>query len=317
MAIRRAVCQQCDSQTVRLQVRAPDLEYACKPGEFELVCCAACGHVFADPMPEPDQIADLYPPTYYTVNPDSPLYLRGFVYRGKIRRDVNRLFKWFKKRQPNAVLDIGCGDGARLLEIARRSAQRIDITGMDLMFDQTVRDRGAEAGMHLIEGNVEADLESLEAERYDFVIMSQLVEHLRQPRATIQRLASRLAPRARVLIETPQFGGGLDYRLFKGRDWGGYHIPRHLHLFSQQSLAQMVRDCGFRIVEQGGLPSPGFWIISLRNRLGLSSARRSRSCFEFLHFANLFVVGALTALDLLRLAFGADTSNQYLLAEKI
>ncbi len=266
-------------------------------------------------MPAARDMLGLYPPTYYTINPDSPLYLHGFVYRAKIRRDVDRLMTMLTPRPPQSVLDIGCGDAARLIELAKRGLQTIDLVGMDLMFEDRIRDRADQAGVHLIQGNIESDLKALEDRRYEFVIMSQLIEHLRRPKDALLRLRAKLVSGAQLLIETPQLGGGMDYRLFNKRYWGGYHIPRHLHLFSRRSLAATLRQCGYHVIDQGNLPSPGFWIISLRNWLGLSSARRGRSIFEILHFANPAVVGAFTAVDLLRVTLGQSTSNQYLLAQ--
>ena len=74
-----------------------------------------------------------------------------------------------------------------------------------------------------------------------------------------------------------------------------------------------AESVGYRVVRQGSLPSPGFWIMSIRNCLGMNSRERGSSLLEFLNFRNLAVVGGFTALDLVLIALGMSTSNQFVL----
>lgn len=312
----RTSCLLCGSRRRELLVEAPDFEYACKPGAFALVRCGDCGHVSVRDMPRVDGIAALYPTTYYTINPQSPLYLRGFVYRQKIARDMRRLMRFIESCRAKTVVDLGCGDAARLMGCAKSLGEQVEWIGMDLAFESRVQQVAAEVGVELIEGNIESDLDALPHGTCDLVVMTQLIEHLIDPLQTMQRLHDRLSAGGKVLIETPNLGG-LDHAIFRKRFWGGYHIPRHLHLFTPTSLKALLERSGYRVVDAGFLPSPGFWIISLRNWLGLSSAKGSRSWWEVLNFANLPTVGFFTALDTLRIKLGLQTSNQFALAEKV
>jgi hypothetical protein len=99
--------------------------------------------------------------------------------------------------------------------------------------------------------------------------MRQLIEHLRDPRAALRSGACQAVPHGVLVIDTPN-RGGWDYRLFRGRFWGGYHIPRHFHLFSLEALGADAARSGYRIPgeRQGCTPSIAFWIISLRNASG-------------------------------------------------
>jgi SAM-dependent methyltransferase len=210
---------------------------------------------------------------------------------------------------------VGCGDAARLLALKKALPGDAEGVGVDLTFPDDVRRLAREAGVRLVEGNVETDLSALRDGGHDLIVLSQLIEHLREPGQALRLLREKLSPGGRLVVETPD-RSGLDYRLFRSRYWGGYHLPRHFHLFTRSSLAGLARRHGLAVERQASLPSPGFWIISLRNRLGLSSDRRRRSLFEFLHFANLPVVGFFTALDLLVARLGGGTSNQVLVARR-
>jgi SAM-dependent methyltransferase len=304
-------CLLCGHGGQNHETRGPDYEYASAPGPFTLCRCAACGHVSLDPIPNPDEVASLYPATYYTVNPASPLYLRGLIYERKIRLDIKRISTYANLRQLRSVVDIGCGDAARLFELRKVVSPETECIGLDLRFQPDVVNRASAANITLVEGS-ETNVDNLREAAHDLMIMSQILEHLRDPIATLERLRSKLSRNGSLLVETPH-RGGLDYRLFRGRYWGGYHLPRHFHLFTKDSLAQAAKRAGYRILQQGSLPSPGFWILSFRNALGLHSSHRSRSVFEFLNFSNLMTVGAFTALDLVCIGFGLSTSNQFIL----
>jgi SAM-dependent methyltransferase len=304
-------CPLCGNGQHRLETSGPDYEYASVPGHFTLSQCTKCGHVALNPIPQPDEVGALYPPTYYTVNPNSPLYLHGFIYEQKIRGDIKRIRSYADVRQLRSIVDIGCGDAARLFELRKLVRPETECIGLDLRFQPDIVKRAEAARIRLVEGS-ETNVDKLSDGAHDLMIMSQILEHLRDPLATFGRLRPKLAQNGQLLVETPN-RGGLDYRLFRGRYWGGYHLPRHFHLFTKESLAQTVQRAGYRIVRQGSLPSPGFWIMSFRNALGLRSSQRSRSLFEFLNFSNLLVVGGFTALDLACITLGMPTSNQFVL----
>jgi SAM-dependent methyltransferase len=304
-------CLLCGHGEQRIETRGPDYEYASASGPFALCKCTKCGHVCLNPIPQPDEVAALYPDTYYTVNPASPLYLHGFIYERKIRLDIKRIGTYADLKRLRSIVDIGCGDASRLFELRKLVPQEAECIGLDLRFQPHVLQRASEANITLAEGS-ETNVDTLREGAHDLMIMSQILEHLRDPIDTLERLRSKLAQNGSLLVETPH-RGGLDYRLFHGGYWGGYHLPRHFHLFTKDSLAQAAKRAGYRIVRQGSLPSPGFWILSLRNALGLHSSYHSRSVFEFLNFSNLFAVGTFTALDMVCISFGISTSNQFIL----
>jgi 2-polyprenyl-3-methyl-5-hydroxy-6-metoxy-1,4-benzoquinol methylase len=312
-------CCICGQASSELLTQGEDFEYATRPGPFNIVRCASCGHVYLDPLPTPEEIPLLYPPTYYTLNPDSPNAIKGFILKMQTRMGVRRTLKLVEGLSVRSIVDVGCGNADRLLRLAAIFGGRTELIGLDLRHDPATVAAARSKGVTLAEGNVEHDLSALKDNGHDLIILSQVIEHLREPAAALRALAQKLSPGGRLLIETPNVGG-LDYRLFKRRYWGHWHIPRHLNLFTRESLAKLVTQSGLHVVQGGYLPSPGPWILSLRNLLGLNSVRRTRgslrSLTEFISISNLFVVSAFTLLDFATLALGLPTSNQYLLAAR-
>jgi len=310
-------CLICGGTAARLVVRAPDFEYRCRHGEWNLVECTACGHICIDPVPAVEEVAALYPPGYYTVNARSPISMNGPVVEAKMAKDARALRRRLGSRVIRSVVDIGGGNLSRLIKLRdvfqQEAGAPVTAACLDLQFEATALREAEAVGIRCLSGNVETDLSALDDEGYDLVILRQLLEHLRDPRAALVQLRRKLAPQGVLVVETPN-RGGWDYRLFKSRYWGGYHIPRHFHLFNLASLARLLGETGYRAEWQGCTPSIAFWIISLRNMLGLNSIERGRSLGEFLNLKNLPVVGGFYVLDLLWLAVGGQTSNQVVVA---
>ena len=74
-----------------------------------------------------------------------------------------------------------------------------------------------------------------------------LVEHVRDPARTLQRILRSLKPGGRIVGETPNLAAP-DAKIF-GRYWGGGHAPRHLHLFTPCSLERTLRERGFTDIQ--------------------------------------------------------------------
>lgn len=319
--LRPATCLICGPSQARLVVRAPDFEYHCLPGEWTLIECVRCGHVFIDPLPDPADIPALYPSWYYTVNPRSPIYMEGPVVEKKMEKDAENLLRQLRETPLRSIVDIGGGNLTRLIKLkevlvrTRSPAEAPEAICLDLQFDGAVLKKAETAGIHCVSGNVETDLTALRDGGHDLIIMRQLIEHLRDPRAALLQIHRKLSPHGFLIIDTPN-RGGWDYWLFRRRYWGGYHIPRHFHLFTLDTLARLLEETGYCIERQGCTPSIAFWIISFRNALGLNSVERGKSVWECLNLKSLPVVGAFYVLDLIWSKLGGGTSNQFAWARR-
>lgn len=308
-------CLMCRGKEWKLAVRSEDVEYKCKPGPFDVVECVRCGHVYVHPLPPYSEIASIYPNTYYTVNKKSPLSLDGYIYEKKLGQDARKLRRSVGEFNIRSILDVGSGEITRLVKLKEAFGEGVEATALDIQFDEDIIKGAKGSGIKLVNGNVETDLNALKDNGYDLIIMRQLLEHLRDPQLAVKNLAQKLAPKGLMIIDTPN-RGGLDYSLFRRQHWGGYHVPRHFHLFRQDSLVKLIENAGLTVYKKGYLPSMGFWIISLRNMLGLNSIARGPSFWEFLRYKNLLVAGTFIAFDTLRVKLGMETSNQFVYAQK-
>lgn len=305
----------CANKDWRLVIRSEDVEYRCKPGTFDLVECTQCGHIYVHPLPQYSEISSLYPNTYYTVNKRSPLYLDGAIYEKKLGADARKLRRSLSGFDIKSIVDVGAGEVSRLGKLKEAFGGNVEAIAFDIQFEPNIEEEAKKVGVKLVHGNVETDVDALRDEGHDLIIMRQLLEHLRDPQLAVSNLARKLSPNGLIIIDTPN-RGGLDYLLFRKKYWGGYHVPRHFHLFDQPSLVKLIERAGLQVYRKGYLPSMGFWIISLRNMLRLNSIERGGSFWEFLRYKNLLVAGSFIAFDAIRAKAGFQTSNQFVYALK-
>jgi len=97
------------------------------------------------------------------------------------------------------VLDIGCGDGALLAYLTR--AKSVDGRGMEL--SQAGVNACVRNGLSVIQGDADNDLEAYPTCAFDYVILSQTLQAVRQPRQVLDSLG-RIGRRA--IVSFPNFG---------------------------------------------------------------------------------------------------------------
>ncbi|WP_128106522.1 class I SAM-dependent methyltransferase [Azoarcus sp. DN11] len=140
-----------------------------------------------------------------------------------------------------ALLDVGCGNG-RFLAVAREMGWRAEGIDFD---EQAVRAARAE-GLQVRHGGIE--LFDDVRERYDVITASHVIEHVHDPVDMLVRIHRLLKPGGRLWLETPNLAS-LGHRLY-GPNWRGLEPPRHLVLFTPDSLRAALRKAGFSRISQ-------------------------------------------------------------------
>lgn len=210
-----------------------------------------CQHMFNWPVPATEQIPALY--AQYSTHQRVPL--RGDSTKARFLEAITSLFgavdglsgqiqRWRimdMQDRKGAVLDVGCGSG-NLLEALRESGHT-DLEGVD--FDPKAVQVAREAGLNVSAGEVNA----VARRDFDVVLMNHVIEHLPSPEKALREVANHLKPSGIFVIRTPNSRSFLAQCF--GRDWRGLEPPRHLNIFTTQSLALLAKKTGFRPVEIG------------------------------------------------------------------
>ena len=211
-----------------------------KPGEFKLMRCEHCNLIMTTPRP---------------VRAAMPIYYEDW-YTHKSLDDVreesanslpNRYIAWVRLRtlertgpleRGRKVLDVGAGFGSQLAYYIRRRG----IEGTALDMDPTTTENSLVKDI----ANVHTgDLltAGFPPESFDAVTFYETLEHVYQPKDTLEQAFRNLKPGGRLVVEVPDYGSLLR-RVFK-RFWFPLMVPVHLHHFTKDTLHRMVTAAGF------------------------------------------------------------------------
>lgn len=205
--------------------------------------CAACGAVFANPMPSDAVITQGNEALVRRYQQHRSLeqefrearqaYLRG-------RMLARSLTSWKKHGR---VLELGCYHGFFSYGIKNHShweVEGLEISSELSRFVQEV------LGMTCHCGTLESL--SLPQDRYDFIVCHDLIEHINQPTRFLQQLSRILAPGGRIQIVTPNAHQDL---AFTRRAWrAGIRMPmllNHIMYFRPRTLKHALSAAGLKI----------------------------------------------------------------------
>lgn len=263
-------CAICGNSTANRLHTAREMMYGLRE-EFPYLECSACGCLQI--VTTPPDMQRYYPACYYSFRTEAPRRiggLSGFLRRQRARYcrfGSNRLwglrstrygaFEWFKKTHTtfrSRILDVGCGSGSRLLDMAGDGFT--DLTGQDLFVPASV-DYGN--GVRILKCGL-ADLPG----PYDLIVLHHSFEHMPEPLRVLQDLRKQTAPGGHVLICLPVVAWA--WRHY-GTDWVGVDAPRHLFLYTERGLRLLAGKAGLDVVDvvydSGALQ---FWASELIRR---------------------------------------------------
>lgn len=227
------------------------------PGRWRMVQCAdpLCALLWLDPKPLQEDLIKAYA-SYHThgrqrgrsaaqlglsaLNAACKLASRALELGsvlGRQRRQLRTMY--LGAGRPGRLLEVGCGSG-RFLDRMRRAGWAVQGTDIDPAVAARIR------GRYAIDIDV-GELHSLRyaADSFDAVALSQVIEHVHDPRQLLAECRRLLRPGGRLVLSTPN-ARGLAHRRY-GRFWRGLEPPRHLQVFTPQALARCVTDAGLRV----------------------------------------------------------------------
>jgi SAM-dependent methyltransferase len=306
VAVEATACALCGATAATPVASGRDYEYHSSPDNFTFVRCDGCAHVFLNPRPTAQTAGVIYPPTYYTVSGVHQSAFLSALGRIKNRVLIRRLANVLPSLPLSGqVLEIGAGDGSLLVAL-RKARPGLRLYALDLRFAQARRQALEAIGIECIEGLLEDC--SLPSD-CDLVIMNQVVEHLWDLDAGLRKISGAVRVGGLVSIATPNLHG-YDRRWFGRTAWGGYHFPRHLNLFTPESLGRLLARHGLRAVSHTNLAAPLVWLATSQNIAEAFGVRARWLLTE----SNLPLLAAFTAFDLVMSGLGRSTSNQQLVA---
>jgi methionine biosynthesis protein MetW len=152
----------------------------------------------------------------------------------------------------SSVLDIGCGDGSLLAYL--REVRSIQPHGIEL--SQKACEMARQKGVDVVQADVTADDWTV-PEPVDYIVMSEVLEHLPSPESLLLQLKGLC--RRRLLVDVPNTGARNDrLRLLLGRtpkQWV-FHPEEHLRFWTVSDFLVMCRQLGIKVERYYGLYDP-------------------------------------------------------------
>ena len=211
---------------------------------FNFDQCAECKLVFLNPRVPLDQLKNYYTSHY--------LPYRGAKAWGKFEylvessqrmldlKRVKRVRDAHIISSKSLILDVGCGKPSFL----KACAQKLICQTMGIDFsDEGWKDQSA----HFEELNLQvAEIKDLPSSlQPDVITMWHYLEHDYTPLENLRYLKSIAKPSTTLIIEVPNFDS--TSRKKYGKDWAGWHTPRHISMFSPDNVELLLQKSGWKV----------------------------------------------------------------------
>jgi SAM-dependent methyltransferase len=211
-------------------------------GAPAIVQCRRCGLVLRNPQPSDEALAAIYGPGYFFGAGDRAMEAATAALKSATADRYLDAIEAYRAAPPaGRLLDIGCGHGDLM---ARARVRGYDVQGTDVSAD-AVRRVEARLGSGTATRDQLGDLTVL-PEPFDVCVLSDVIEHARDPESLLLRVRRMLAPDGTLFISTPSVAHW-SARLLK-RHWMEFK-EEHLFYFDPETMRLLLHKCGYdRIV---------------------------------------------------------------------
>lgn len=219
--------------------------------------CGKCGQVLQAGEPQRD--------AHVTLHQTSDLHETTYALLSELASDGLPFYGWFldlfeKKAAGGSLLDVGCGVGEFLKSAAERG---LEVVGIEVIAE--LREKAELAlGKESIEPRPIEEAEFAQ-QSFDAITMWDVIEHLIDPGGALARIHQWLKPGGYLGVATLNHAS-LMYLIYHAlrrtcpplaRPFGSrLYNPFHTYYFTKQSLARLVENAGFEVIEHRGYEFP-------------------------------------------------------------
>lgn len=185
----------------------------------------------------------------YDVEGDLYIYKKADPYSSHAQ-----IINWVEQERPSEVLEVGTTTGFLTSEMAKLGCA---VTGIEL--DAHMAEIARPYCRKMFVENIE-EIDPTRLGRYDAIIFGDVLEHLRNPRAVLEKLSGLLNPGGKILISVPNVANiWVRLNLLFGRfDYSRVGIldETHLRFFTLKTAKQLAVDSGLDVISTAVTPIP-------------------------------------------------------------
>lgn len=165
----------------------------------------------------------------------------------KNSRNLLNKIKYFKKK--GNILDIGCAMGFFLEEAEKAGFESFGVEVSKYAYSFA----NSKFGQRIYLGAIEEFFQRKDKLKYfsnvlyDVVTLSDLIEHVKDPRSILQNLKKSLKKDGVIVIQT----GDADslWAKLMGKNWHFFAPPQHLYFFSRRTITELLNQAGFEVIK--------------------------------------------------------------------
>jgi len=212
--------------------------------KHDFYSCKKCGSLRLVPLPTAEYLAKVYPQECH-FHRDSGSWLRKLynqlewtLFYQPVLRFSNHLIMKETGILSGRVLDVGCGNGLRLLQFSKEGfeVEGVDFAPVNVQYARDV------LGLKAWEANIEET--DLPLNRYHLLIVYWVIEHLREPVELVRKAQNSLSPNGWAIFAVPLADSWVS-SIFR-KIWGQIReAPRHIGIPSSRGMSILLERCGF------------------------------------------------------------------------
>lgn len=203
-------------------------KFFCSVNAFSYYRCNRCCTLFLSPLPFKNDLI-----FYYKKDFD---FKAGLTNQARIRSKAKSILKTLKRMNPQgkSLLDVGSGYGL-LLDEAKKMGLSVEGIEPAKKLSKQLRHQ---TNIKVIGTDFENYYLYHRNQKFDFIIMSHVLEHTTSPKLWLKLASLLLNKNGLLYIETPN----LKSHLFQTEKYNYTFLtpPDHLWIFSQRSIDQLI-----------------------------------------------------------------------------
>lgn len=253
------LCNFCGSAQTQTFATVPDLLLERLAIKATLVRCTRCDLVYQNPRPTLEEMGQHYPPEYEPYADHVAQPKRNWLLQKAIEHGTNKRCRFVTRHKAaGRLLDMGCAMGGFLLGMRKQSHWTVAGVEVNQAVAHLAKERHA---LDIFAGTLE-EAQYPDAS-FDAVTMWDVLEHLHDPLGSLQEIHRILHTDGIVVIRVPNLASW-DAKLF-GSTWAGLDAPRHLYIFTPETLSALLEKAGFQVVEHScAIGSYMTFVLSIR-----------------------------------------------------